>query len=59
MLLPDDVIEDAEAMGLEDELRRVQASNLIAAANIGRWGEALRDEESEERKKPPRKHPRR
>ncbi|HIE1061357.1 TPA: hypothetical protein ACXJQO_002862 [Serratia marcescens] len=51
MLLPDDVIEDAEAMGLEDELRRVQASNLIAAANIGRWGEALRDEESEERKK--------
>lgn len=51
LLFSDDVIEDAEAMGLEDELRRVQASNLIAAASIGRWGEALRDEESEERKK--------
>lgn len=42
-LLPDDVIEDAEALTLEDELIRIKAASLTAEANAGRWEEELRD----------------
>lgn len=37
LLLKDEVIEDARALTLEDELFRLRASNLVAAENIGRW----------------------
>lgn len=42
-LLPDDIIEDAEALTLEDELIRIKAASLTAEANAGRWEEELRD----------------
>lgn len=34
-LLPDDIIEDAEALTLEDELIRIKAASLTAEANAG------------------------
>ncbi|MFW8412957.1 hypothetical protein ACOIDN_33635, partial [Klebsiella pneumoniae] len=37
LLLKDEVIEDAKALTLEDELFRLRANNLVAAENIGRW----------------------
>ncbi|HCB5895406.1 hypothetical protein V6R76_19190 [Salmonella enterica subsp. enterica serovar Paratyphi B] len=43
LLLKDDVIEDARALTLEDELFRLRASNLVAAENIGRWITMLED----------------
>ena len=36
LLLKDEVIEDAKALTLEDELFRLRANNLVAAENIGR-----------------------
>ncbi len=43
LLLKDDVIEDAKALTLEDELFRLRANNLVAAENIGRWITLLED----------------
>lgn len=43
LLLKDEVIEDARALTLEDELFRLRASNLVAAENIGRWITMLED----------------
>nr|DAI72360.1 MAG TPA: hypothetical protein [Caudoviricetes sp.] len=43
LLLKDDVIEDAKALTLEDELFRLRANNLVAAENIGRWITQLED----------------
>lgn len=53
LLLKDDVIEDAKALTLEDELFRLRANNLVAAENIGRWITLLEDvdvEDEDERK---------
>ncbi|MBE0126646.1 hypothetical protein [Citrobacter amalonaticus] len=53
LLLKDEVIEDARALTLEDELFRLRASNLVAAENIGRWITMLEDigiEEEQTRK---------
>ncbi|WP_227658531.1 hypothetical protein [Enterobacter hormaechei] len=53
LLLKDEVIEDAKALTLEDELFRLRANNLVAAENIGRWITLLEDvdvEEGDERK---------
>lgn len=53
LLLKDEVIEDARALTLEDELFRLRASNLVAAENIGRWITMLEDigmEEEQARK---------
>lgn len=53
LLLKDEVIEDAKALTLEDELFRLRANNLVAAENIGRWITLLEDvdvEEVDERK---------
>lgn len=43
LLLKDDVIEDAKALTLEDELFRLRANNLVAAESIGRWLTQLED----------------
>lgn len=43
MLLPDDIIEDAKNITLEDELHRLRANNLIAAEAIGRYRAAMED----------------
>jgi hypothetical protein len=43
LLLKDEVIEDARALTLEDELFRLRANNLVAAENIGRWVTRLED----------------
>lgn len=43
LLLKDEVIEDAKALTLEDELFRLRANNLVAAENIGRWITLLED----------------
>jgi len=48
LLLKDEVIEDARALTLEDELFRLRANNLTAAENIGRWQTMLEDAESDE-----------
>lgn len=45
LLLSDEVIEDANALTLEDELFRLRASNLVASENIGRWISQLEDAE--------------
>ncbi len=53
LLLKDEVIEDARALTLEDELFRLRANNLVAAENIGRWITLLEDialEEEQPRK---------
>lgn len=51
LLLSDEVIEDAKALSLNDELFRLRASNLVAAENIGRWLTKLEDiEEPQQRK---------
>ncbi|WP_447880312.1 hypothetical protein [Serratia fonticola] len=51
LLLSDEVIEDAKALSLDDELFRLRASNLVAAENIGRWLTKLEDiEEPQQRK---------
>lgn len=51
LLLTDEVIEDAKALSLEDELFRLRASNLVAAKNIGRWVTSLEDVEEPQKKK--------
>lgn len=48
LLLKDEVIEDAWALQLEDELFRLRANNLTAAENIGRWLTLMEDAESDE-----------
>lgn len=48
LLLKDEVIEDAKALTLEDELFRLRANNLVAAENIGRWLTKLEDAEGEQ-----------
>ncbi len=51
LLLKDEVIEDAKALTLEDELFRLRANNLVAAENIGRWLTKLDDAEGDRGKK--------
>ncbi|MBN3093497.1 hypothetical protein H4F39_07315 [Pectobacterium brasiliense] len=51
LLLSDEVIEDAKALQLEDELFRLRASNLVAAENIGRWMTKLEDVTEPQEKK--------
>lgn len=51
LLLSDEVIEDAKALSLEDELFRLRASNLVAAENIGRWMVSLEDTKEPQQKK--------
>lgn len=51
MLFKDDVIEDAKALTLEDELFRLRANNLVAAENIGRWLTKLDDAEGDQERK--------
>lgn len=48
LLLTDEVIEDAKALTLEDELFRLRASNLVASENIGRWIAQLEDAEKDQ-----------
>ncbi|MGA9607015.1 MAG: hypothetical protein WBR21_08335 [Rouxiella badensis] len=48
LLLTDEVIEDAKALTLEDELFRLRASNLVASENIGRWTTQLEDAEKDQ-----------
>ena len=48
LLLSDDVIEDAKALTLDDELFRLRASNLVASENIGRWKTQLEDANPDE-----------
>lgn len=51
LLLKDEVIEDAKALTLEDELFRLRANNLVAADNIGRWLTKLEDAEGDQERK--------
>lgn len=51
LLLKDEVVEDARALTLEDELFRLRANNLMAAENIGRWLTLLEDSEEERQRK--------
>ncbi|WCF13115.1 hypothetical protein N4G58_03645 [Edwardsiella piscicida] len=37
MLWPDDIMQDAQRLQLDDELLMLRAGNLTAATNIGRW----------------------
>ena len=48
LLLKDEVIEDAKALTLEDELFRLRANNLVAAENISRWLTKLEDAEGDQ-----------
>lgn len=48
LLLSDEVIEDAKALTLDDELFRLRASNLVASENIGRWKTQLEDAKPDE-----------
>ncbi len=51
LLLKDEVIEDAKALTLEDELFRLRANNLVAAESIGRWLTKLEDTEGGQERK--------
>jgi len=51
LLLKDEVIEDARALTMEDELFRLRANNLVASENIGRWIVLLEDAEEDQVKK--------
>lgn len=51
LLLKDEVIDDAKALTLEDELFRLRANNLVAAENIGRWLTKLEDAEGDQERK--------
>ena len=51
LLLKDEVIEDAKALTLEDELFRLRANNLVAAENIGRWLVSLEDANGDQERK--------
>ncbi|EBK5446360.1 hypothetical protein G6D15_004580 [Salmonella enterica] len=51
LFLKDEVVEDARALTLEDELFRLRANNLMAAENIGRWLTLLEDAEEEQQRK--------
>ena len=48
LLLSDEVIEDAKALTLDDELFRLRAANLVASENIGRWISQLEDAEKDD-----------
>ncbi|WP_233977291.1 hypothetical protein [Pectobacterium versatile] len=48
MLFKDEVIEDARALQLEDELFRLRANNLTAAENTGRWLTLMEDAKDDE-----------
>lgn len=48
LLLSDEVIEDAKALTLDDELFRLRAANLVASENIGRWLSQLEDAEKDQ-----------
>lgn len=48
LLLSDEVIEDAKALTLNDELFRLRAANLVASENIGRWKTQLEDAEPDQ-----------
>ncbi|WP_212769014.1 hypothetical protein [Pectobacterium versatile] len=48
MLFKDEVIEDARALQLEDELFRLRANNLTAAENIGRCLTLMEDAKTDE-----------
>lgn len=48
LLLSDEVIEDAKALTLDDELFRLRAANLVASENIGRWISQLEDAEKDQ-----------
>lgn len=48
LLLSDEVIEDAKALTLDDELFRLRAANLVASENIGRWVSQLEDAEKDQ-----------
>ncbi|EOV8176837.1 hypothetical protein ACOIQQ_001240 [Raoultella planticola] len=51
LLLKDEVIEDAKALTLEDELFRLRANNLVAAESIGRWLTKLEDPQGGQERK--------
>jgi len=51
LLLKDEVIEDARALTLEDELFRLRANNLVASENIGRWITLLEDAQEDQARK--------
>lgn len=51
LLLKNEVIEDAKALTLEDELFRLRANNLVAAENIGLWLTKLEDAEGDQERK--------
>ncbi|WP_414162870.1 hypothetical protein ACMGGS_12140 [Superficieibacter sp. BNK-5] len=51
LLFKDEVIEDARALTLEDELFRLRANNLVAAENIGRWITLLEDAQEDQARK--------
>ncbi|OSE45096.1 hypothetical protein [Salmonella enterica] len=51
LLLKDEVVEDARALTLEDELFRLRANNLMAADNIGRWLTLMEDAGEEKQRK--------
>ncbi|HBB1575834.1 TPA: hypothetical protein KTF69_004457 [Escherichia coli] len=51
LLLKDEVIEDAKALTLKDELFRLRANNLVAAENIGRWLVSLEDANGDQERK--------
>lgn len=51
LLLKDEIIEDARALTLEDELFRLRAANLVASENIGRWITLLDDAEEDQQRK--------
>ena len=47
MLWPDDIMQDAQLLQLNDELLLLRAANLTAATNIGRWMTQLEQAEPE------------
>ncbi|HEI6853433.1 TPA: terminase [Yersinia enterocolitica] len=49
MLFSDSIVEDAQALCLEDELFLLRARNLYTAENIGRWRTQLDDYGGENR----------
>ncbi|MBW5853133.1 terminase, partial [Yersinia enterocolitica] len=49
MLFSDSIVEDAQALSLEDELFLLRARNLYTAENIGRWRTQLDDYGGENR----------
>ncbi|WP_370550049.1 hypothetical protein [Edwardsiella tarda] len=48
MLWPDDIMQDAQLLQLNDELLLLRAANLTAATNIGRWMTQLEQADPEQ-----------